>query len=97
MLRDIHKITYWVYVGLGVVLNRSHNRSIACLCIPIAHCLSAKRTDGISTEAISKALKEVSAKREEAIAGGRLHPLDKGGQGIHIRGLGRLTKAGVCL
>ena len=26
--------------------------------------------------------------RWEAIAGARLHPLDKGGQGIHIRGLG---------
>ena len=77
-----------MYVGLGVVLNRSHDRSIACLGIPTAHCLSAKRADGISTEAVNKALKDVSAKPGEAIAGARLHPLDKGGQGIHIRGLG---------
>jgi len=37
---------------------------------------------------MQNALKEVSANRGEAIAGARLHPLDKGGQGIHIRGLG---------
>ena len=77
-----------MYVGLGVVLNRSHDRSIACLGIPTAHCLSAKRTDGISTEAVSNALKDVSANRGEAIAGARLRRLDMGGQEIHIRGLG---------
>ena len=37
---------------------------------------------------MQNALKEVSANRGEAIAGARLHPLDKGGQGIHIRALG---------
>ena len=37
---------------------------------------------------MQNALKEVSANRGEPIAGARLHPLDKGGQGIHIRGLG---------